>query len=277
MNRIATSFLLPHRFASGTLRLALILFLSGCGAVFPELTTPVRSVPAGRELVPQAPEDLLYIAFSGAKIPEKTRDGRQWDALGGHAPDPFAQLFIDDKEVVRTPIQSNTLTPTWPDQKRANYRVPLGAKVRVELWDSNPINNHPICVKKVVGFQEAAVTGKVDIECDSGALVSVVVGPAHAKIGVGLYYELRSQQVYVTRVVRESPAAREGIQKGDQILEIQGKRVHDMAEGDAQSLINSNAQIGVKLKLKDSTGREREVDVKDGPMYPVVDENIPVD
>lgn len=251
-------------------------FLAGCGAVFPEISPPVKSPPNNRELTPAPPSDLVFIAFAGAEIPAKTRDGRQWDSVGGSAPDPFAKLFADDREVVRTPVQSNTLKPTWPDQKLANYRIASGAHIRLELWDSNAINNHPICVKKLHDFIEQAGPFAQDIECDSGAHVKVRVEPAHARWGLGFSYELRTIGVGVTRVLLESPAARAGLKAGDEILEISGKKVAAMEDGEPQSLINANAQTGLDLVVRGADHAERAVKVSEGVIYPVVEEGIPI-
>src|SRR5258706_15147053 len=102
--------------------LVLLLGLLGCGAVYPQLGTPVRTPPAGITLAPPPPEDLVFVKFAGAVIPSKTRDGRSWDSVGGSLPDAFAKLFVDGQVILETPVQSNTLTPTWPDQRKANYR-----------------------------------------------------------------------------------------------------------------------------------------------------------
>ena len=45
--------------------------------------------------------------FAGAVIPSRTRDGRNWDSVGGSLPDPFAKLLVEiqvgsDAEVVLT-------------------------------------------------------------------------------------------------------------------------------------------------------------------------------
>ncbi len=205
-----------------------------------------------------------------------TPDGRKWDSLGGSLPDPFAILFINDREIVRTPIQANTLSPTWPDQTLANYRIPPDARVRVEVWDSNPINNHPICLEKVHGLTSLVGPEATDIECESGAHVKLRVEPAHPEWGLGFLYELRTESIAVTRVLAESPASRAGIKPGDELVEIQQKRVRDMEEGEAQSLINANAQLGVELLLRGSDGVERNVKVKDGVIYPLSDEGVPV-
>lgn len=262
--------------SSQWLGLLFALTLYACAAVYPEIAAPMRPVPPNRELSPPPPDDLLYIAFDGAEIPNRTRDGRQWDSIGGDAPDPFAQVFMNDEELIKTPIQTNTLKPTWPDQKRANYRVPSGAAIRVELWDSNPINNHPICSQRINNIHEESAGGTVELVCDSGARLKLRVEPAHAQFGLGFYYELRTSSVFVSRVLTESPAGRAGLKKGEEITQVMQKKTSDASREEVQSLINANAQLGVKLMVKGSDGQEREVVVKEGPIYPLVNENVPL-
>jgi hypothetical protein len=250
---------------------------SACGAVYPEIATPVRAAGT-RQLDPPPPDDIVYLKFASAQIPTRTRDGRQWDSVGGSAPDPFAKLLIDDKEILVTPVQANTLTPTWPDQHVGNYRMPRNVPVRVELWDSNAINNHPICVESINNIlAEASTEQNLEIRCDSGANIELTVQPAHAKFGVGLYYELRTYDIFVTRVVGESPAARVGLKRGDQLLKIQGKVVKEMDEESARSLINSNVSTGVTLTVKHTTGAVDDVTLKDGPMYPTIEDEVKVE
>lgn len=252
--------------------------LLGCGAVYPQLSTPVRTPPAEAKLTPPPPDELLFVKFAGAVIPKRTRDGRNWDSVGGSLPDVFAKLFVDGKLILETPVQSNSLTPTWDDQRKANYRIRMGAAIRVELWDSNPINNHPVCVADVHDFHSESVSeDPLKVSCSSGAELNLIVDPAHSRLGVGLFYELRREEIFVTRVLRESPAARAGLARGDQLLKIQGKAVKTMADGEAQSLINANTSTGVTLWVKKLDKSEVEVKLKEGAIYPVVDEGVPVD
>lgn len=268
---------LAQRLLFGALGLAAIAVASGCGAVYPEISTPVRAAGT-RQLDPPPPEDLVFLKFANAQIPTRTRDGRQWDSVGGSAPDPFAKLLIEDREILLTPVQANTLNPTWPDQKVGNYRLPKGTPVRVELWDSNPINNHPICVESVTNIlAEASDEQNVELRCDSGATIELVVQPAHAKFGLGLYYELGTYDIRVTRVVGESPAARAKLVRGDQLVRIQGREVKGMDQESARSLINSNVSTGVTFAVKHADGSETDVTLKDGPMYPTIDEEVPVE
>ena len=250
----------------------------GCGVVYPELSSPVRTPPPGFTLEPPPPNDILYLRFEGAEIPARTRDGRQWDSLGGAAPDPFAKLFVDGKEVIVTPVQSDTLAPKWPDQVRANYRIRRGAALRLEVWDSNPINHQPICVKELANLHDEASTEyPFEINCESGAIVRMVVEPARGRLGLGLYYELHTERAFVTRVLQESPARRAGLAQGDEILSVQGKPVATMAEGELQSLINANASLGVEMSVLRRDGVKRQVKLKNGAIYPVIGEPIGVE
>ncbi|HVW28992.1 MAG TPA: PDZ domain-containing protein [Polyangiaceae bacterium] len=248
----------------------------GCAAVYPEIAPPLKSPPAGRKLAPPPPPDLLYIDFASAEIPPTTRDGRPWDSLGGSLPDPFAKLIVDNREIIKTPIQSDTLKPTWPDQKRANYWVSRNAEVRLEVWDSNTLTNHPICIKRLRDFHDQAGPIPLEVDCDSGAHIVIRVEPAHARWGLGFNYELSSNGAAVSHVFPESPAARAGLKDGEEIVEIQGKKVEAMEEGEAQSLVNANAQVGVDLLLRAKDGAERRVTIKEGTVYPAVDDGVPL-
>ena len=252
--------------------------LFGCGAVYPEVSPPLRTPPADFRLVPPPPADVFYFRFAGADIPTKTRDGRHWDAVGGEAPDPFAKLILNGKDLIVTSVEGDTIRPTWPDQERANYRFRESDALSVEVWDSNPLNNHPICREKVPSFREFLQGDEpyMEITCDSGARVRLIVEPAHAKLGLGLYYELRTGQAAVTRVIAESPAGRAGLHAGDEIIMAQGQPVSAMEDGKLQSLINANAGVGIKLSVK-GAGAAREVTLRDGAVYPLAGEGVPLE
>jgi len=248
--------------------------LAACGAVYPEVSTPARPVPPGRHVEPEPPGDLLFIVFDKVTIPKQTRDGRKWDAVGGAAPDPFAKLLVDGKEIIKTPTESDTMHPTWPTQVRANYRIEPGAKVVVEVWDSNPIHNDPICVIKVDSIHDKASDIASELLCDSGARVELRVESAHPKIGLGFAYELQSQAVKITKVIEHSPATRAGLAPGSEIVAIQGKQVKDLDADEIRSLINANGQTGLKLDIKLQDGTSKSVELKESAMYPAVSEGI---
>jgi hypothetical protein len=227
-------------------------------------------------LAPPPPDDLLYLRFDGADVPDRTVDGRAWDSEGGEKPDPFAKLLVNGKEIIVTPVDSNTLRPKWAEQVRANYRIKRGSAVTVEVWDKNPIKSHPICTEDVRDIHdEVSTEHPLEIVCESGARVRLVVEPAHGRFGLGLSYELRTDGAAITRVLEESPAHRAGLRAGDEIQKVQGQDVPKMEQGKLQSLINANASLGVDLTVKrgDSV---RQVQIKDGAIYPVVGEPVEI-
>jgi hypothetical protein len=246
--------------------LAVSTLAAACGAVFPELSTPERPAAPGQRLDPEPPAELLFVTFQSAEIPERTRDGRSWNEVGGDAPDPFAKLVVDDQDILVTPVAENTLQPRWPNQARANYRILPSSRVRVELWDSNPINNHPICVQSVENLRSDARGGTIEVICDSGARLELRVERARAQLGLGLRYELQNDAAYITAVAPESPAARAGLRHGDQIVAIQGHAVDGMEAGQARTLVNAHARRGLRLRLKRGA-KVQDIRLKEGPIY----------
>jgi hypothetical protein len=50
-----------------------------------------------------------------------------------------------------------------------------------------------------------------------------------------------------------------------------------MDDGEPQSLINANADVGIELVVKGRDGQERKVSVKEGVIYPVNGDNVALD
>jgi hypothetical protein len=250
---------------------ALVVLLgSGCAAVYPQVQTPVRPMPAGRELNPPPPAELLFIGFKGAEIPRRTRDGRAWDELGSGKPDPFAKVFIGNRELFRTETQSDTFAPTWPLTPTRNYQVAVGALMRVELWNDNAVNNQPICVRIVDDLREAAGdSGEISLECEGGGRIQMVVRPGRPKFGLGFSYELRAEGSAVSSVQELSPAERAGLRVGDELVEVMGKRVRGLSPAELRSTVNANAPQGLKLLVRgpEKGAPEREIQLEEGPIY----------
>jgi hypothetical protein len=245
--------------------------LASCGAVYPEMRTPMVA-PGAQDLEP-APKDMRWIGFLKGTVPLETRDGRKWDATGNAAPDPYAVLLLKGKVVIKTPVQSNTTTPTWPGSPAGNFRLGARDNFRVELWDNNPLTDHPIGVKDNVSLSEEGVgNGKVEITFDTGAEIVIGVEPPHARWGMGFFYELRVGEAYVTRVYQESPASRAGVKVGDQILEIDGQPVSKMKDVQVQSAINRPHMSGMQTTLRHKDGSQIKLDLKDGAIYPLYEE-----
>lgn len=247
--------------------------VTGCPAVFPEVGTRLKVAPKDAVLDPPPPETLVWIRFTGATVPEKTRDGRKWDQVLGSLPDPYARLIVDGAELFRTTVQSDTLTPDWPDAPRGNFELPPGAKLRVELWDNSPINDAPVGVKDFIRPSfTSLVDGKHRIELNGGGDVTIAFEPAHPMFGLGFWFELRNDSAYVTRFVQGSPAERAGMKKGDEILGIGGRKVAAMKPDEVRSLINSAPVTGLDLELRRADGTTTVVNVKEGPIYPTFGE-----
>jgi membrane-associated protease RseP (regulator of RpoE activity) len=242
----------------------MILAGVGCGAVYPEMKTPVRAPAAGTSADPPPPADFYFITFAGAHVPPKTRDGRDW------VPNPFAKLLVEGKEILVTPTESANNWPRWQDQKHANYRIGDDDTVTIEVWDDGTVGDQPICMATVRDLHRIVEGGSNQIDCDSGARVWLNVEPAHAMLGVGFYYELGGQGgVQVTRVLGQSPAERAGIVPGDRIVAVQDEPVKGMDPLQVRSTVNSHVREGLNLDLLGKDGKKRRVSVKEGPIYPL--------
>lgn len=252
--------------------LPLVLGVAACGAVYPELTTPIRMPVAAQQIDPPPPPDVFWVSVREGVAPERTRDGRTWQELGGKLPDPYVVLFLNGKEFLRTNPQSNTLTPTWPDSPRGNFRVQRGDRLRVEMWHEALVKT-PICMKNVGGDTDDWVGARqIHFTCEGGAELTIAWEPAHARIGYGFYYELRTETVHVSRVFEESPAARVGMKVGDRLLSINGLPVKGMKDGELKGYFNAQRTEGVEIEFSHGAEQVVKATLKEGPIYPLFSE-----
>lgn len=254
-----------------TALLVLAITLAGCPAVYPELGTRTHAIPADRQLDPPPPPDVRWLKIASAVVPEKTRGGRSWSANGKS--DPYAKLFVNEKELFRTSVQSNTLAPTWPDSPKGNFRIGPQDRLRVEVWDSNPLNDKPICVHDIgrVG-DDALLERRIRVICEGGGEVVIRYEEAHAVQGAGLWYELRADAAGVTRMLDGSPAQRAGLEPGDDLLEIGGRKVATMTADEVKSAMNAIPFAGLPLLVKHKEGAVLTLTLKEGPIYPLYDQ-----
>jgi len=256
----------------------LAALVTGCPAVYPEVGTRLKVPPQGSLLEPGPPDSLVWIRVISATVPEKTRDGRKWDQVLGSLPDPYAKVFVNGAELMRTTVQSDTLTPSWPDAPRGNYDIPKDAKMRVELWDSSPINDAPIGVKDIGRpTSDEVIDGKYRVELNGGGEITLAFEPAHPMFGLGLWFELRNDAAFITRLMVGSPAERAGILKNEEILMISGKKVAGLSSDEVRSQLNSVPVAGVDLELKREDGTIVTVNLKEGPIYPTFGEFGPIE
>lgn len=251
---------------------ALLLFASvslvGCAAIYPEIGTRTRAVPAGQPLDPASPADLRWVRFVSGHVPELTRDGRPWQTNGKGA-DPYARFLVNGRELIKTPVEANTLSPTWPNGPKGNFRIGPNDRMRVELWDSNAIHDKPIAMRDIGRPTEEQILEKqIRIDFDDGAGLVLAFEPAHAVSGLGLWFSLRTGGCSVTRTLEASPAHREGLLVGDEILKIGIREVKAMTAEEVKSVLYAVPLAGIVLAVKHPNGTVADVALKEGPIYP---------
>jgi hypothetical protein len=250
---------------------------AGCAAVYPELGTRTRSLPAGQPLDPPPPEDVHWMKFLSARVPAKTRDGRSWQSNGKAA--PYAKALKNGVELFKTSTESDTLTPTWPGGPRGNFRLAPTDRLRVELWDSNPINDKPIAAREL-GTAESiqAAEGKIVVDLDEGAELVLAYEPAHAVGGLGLWFELRTPGCAITRLLEGSPAERAGLLAHDDVLKMGNRDVTTMTPDEIRSAFNAVPMDGLSITVKHQKDNSTtEVTIREGPIYPTFEQFGPVD
>lgn len=221
----------------------------------------------GQPLDP-APDSLKWISVEGATIPKLTRDGRTWGALGSQEPSSYAVVYVNGAELFRTKAESKSFSPTWPGSPEGNFVLALGDRLRVELWESRPMNDRPIGVREVGYTGDLTDENQLIVSLDGGAELVLKIEPARPLIGLGFRYEVRGVDgVVVTRVEAESPAGRAGIKKGDRIVAIDGKPTKGMALGEIQTLLNMQHPGGFQLQLGRADGSMVTLTLKEGAIY----------
>jgi len=251
-------------------------FLAGCPAVYPELGTRTRPIPAGVPLDPAPPAELRWMRFVSGRVPERTRDGRAWGPSG--KPSAYAKLLINGKEVFKTNPQANTFEPTWPDGPRGNFTLGPGDRLRVELWDSAAVNDKPIGVQDIgVPTEQHQMDKQIRALFDDGGELVLAFEAAHAVSGIGLWFELRTEGCGITRLLEGSPAARAGLLAGDDVLKIGARDVKTMSPDEVKSAFNAVPFDGLRLTVHHAAGAVTEVTIKEGPIYPTFAQFGPVD
>ncbi|MBK9265826.1 MAG: PDZ domain-containing protein [Polyangiaceae bacterium] len=258
-------------------RALLVTTVVGCAAVYPELGMTIRPVKGEMALDPPPPEELRWIRFTGATIPPQMRDGRTWQQSLGRLPNPYAKLIINDVEIIRTKPQSATLTPTWNDSVRGNFKVSPADKFRVELWDGDLIGDKPIGVKDFRPTSDFVIGDQIRIDVGGGAEVTLAFEPAHAMFGVGMWYELRSDTCFVTRLLSGSPAERAGILPGDEVVSLNGRQVSTLSTNALRTMFNSINKDGLPIVIRHEDGRTVSITLKEGPIYPSFEQYGQVD
>lgn len=246
----------------------------GCAAIYPEIATPVGKPPGSGEVTPAPPDDYALVYVKSATIPRTTRNGRPWGDGKDSLPSSYAVFFIDGQEVYRTDVARDTMEPTWPTQKKANYRLKDETKLKFEIWENHGLLPHPICDKELKKPANFIESGEVQVSCPGGASFTIAIEPAKPLWGLGLFYELQSTAVMISRVIPASSAGRAGIKAGDRIIEIMGHPIGELDDGQVQTLMRVNAARGLSLTLQKGQQNPRKVTIKESALYATVDDRI---
>jgi len=228
--------------------------------------------PGAGQVVP-APEDpnLVWVGFMEAEVPEKTRDGRSWHETGSLLPDPYAVLLVNGQELLRTAPQTGTIHPTWPESPKGNFRFQPSDRFRVELWEAGIINR-PICIQELGTPRERWLNDRqIEVSCGSGRIL-LRWEPAHGRLGYGFAYEMRTNELAVTRVLQASTATKAGILSDDRILTLQNRKIAAMTYGEIQSYLNAPRPDGILLHVQHANGSKQTIRLKEGPVYPLFSE-----
>ncbi|WP_437964966.1 PDZ domain-containing protein [Sorangium sp. So ce260] len=250
----------------------ILLATAGCSFLYPELATRLHEPPPGQELHPPPPEDVRWLRIVRARIPERTRDGRSWDPEAGGLPDPYARVLVNGEEIFRTKVQADTLDPTWPEGPSGNFHISPEDRLRVEVWESDALVDKPIGVRDIgrpTDAQRAAA--EIEVELDAGGWLTLAFEPAHAKLGLGFWYELHSGSAFISRTVKGGPAERAGLREGDEVLEIAGRPVRRLSVAAIRGVFDAAPRAGLVLLVKHATGATERLRVHEGPIYPLFD------
>lgn len=240
---------------------------TNCAAVYPIVDTPLRTAPPDVKLDPPPPSTLYYLAIKGGTVPPRTRGNEKWDELGDGAPDPFVKLFLNDELLFTTSTEQDSYNPKWADSPRKNWDLPRDSVLRVEMWNSNAVNDQVICIDELDRLEEQALEGPLLAKCEGGAAVEIELHSARPKFGLGFRYELRQGGAAIHSVLEQSPAERAGVLRGEFIDAVNGKSTRGMSAGELQTMINMYGRQGLKLTLRAEGSAPHDVEVKEGPIY----------
>lgn len=250
--------------------LALCVGLGSIGCVYARRGTslsPVRSERTTGSF--NAPPHIYQLTIVDAQVRPRKAGDLPWDSQGDGLPDPFVRVYRGEELVFETDPQNDTLTPRWDASLPRNVRLPPDQPIRIEVWDSDNVGNDPVGIYNGRGLPSNAVAGgDARIMLEGGSWLTVRADAPRPHRGVGIEeYEVRPDALVVARVLPFSPAGRAGIEPGDQIVGIGDQRVSSMSDGEAASALSMAASRHSQLTVKDSDGRERQVDLDRGYVW----------
>lgn len=253
-------------FGSRFLPSLLVLGLLAPGCAYPRRGTPLREVPSERIAREQVPDGLWRLVVIAAEIPPKKRGGLAWDDPEG-APDPFAKLIVDGRQLWQSAVLENTLAPKFDASPPRNLAFAQNQRVRFELWDKDGLSQDPIGVYEGRALGNAIVGADTLVKLEGGAILTVRVEPPRAHTGTGITrYESRKRSLVLLEVLPSSPAGRAGLKPGDRIVAIDGQPIEKLGRKRADSALALLQERKSELTVKRNE-EYRSVKLDDGYVW----------
>ncbi|MBW2458461.1 MAG: hypothetical protein JRI68_28435 [Deltaproteobacteria bacterium] len=227
-----------------------------------------KLVPAseGMKLDPPPPSGLLWMRPVAAVIPTRTAGGKLWDDVGGW-PDAFVVVTVNDREVMRTEVATDTLKPKW-SHPGGNFEVPSRAELRVDVFDADALEDIPVGSARFASpTQEELASGEIELDIGRRGLVRVAIGDPRAQLGLGFDYMLFKGQLLARQVLKHSPAGRSGMRVGDDIVSIAGKKVKTLTPFGIKSAFDSVPAKGIQVVVLHEGGTTQSMTLVEGPIY----------
>jgi hypothetical protein len=225
------------------------------GCVYEVRTLSLNPAPVTEAVATtDAPPGAWRFSIVDMQVPADDRSGRPWDADG--PPDPYVIVRRDGREIFRTPVADDTLSPTWDATAPDNLMFGPDAVFRVEAYDMDAARSAPIGVATFTGVPVGMVPGApVVVRLDTGATVRLRFDPPRPHRGIGIRrVEERGSALVVLDVEPYSPAGRAGVTRGERIVTLEGEPVDHFGPGGAAGKLSQAAGRGIRISVERPSG-----------------------
>jgi hypothetical protein len=215
---------------------------------------------------PEQPKDLWSVTVFSAQLSPRKPSGLIWDN-DNTPPDPYVQLFVDDRLVWESPVVEDTIDPQWNIVLPRNVMIRPTSAFRIEVWDQDTApSRDPIGRLQRIGLPPTAQPNAVTrLMMDTGAVVTIKFAPPMIHKGVGItWFEVRPTALVVLEVEKYSPAGRAGIRDGDKIVMIDNHSIESLGDSQACSLLSLAAERRYSFEVEDAKGAKRAVKLDTG-------------